>query len=385
MNTHRWMSTRYFSFFLTWGIFLPYWTGWMVYAKGLTVTEASLIMSLGLVSRGLSTLFAFPYLSGKVSSKTLITGASIGTFIALLLYIPSQSFTSLLIVTIFFHMLYPALMPILESAAGTLVQHKQLLHYGKSRQWGSIGFVFAGVFLSIFIALFGDQIILLALLIGVAVFVYLGFRPAPAILSAKPQAQQTKAAGLSKLFQLNHLWLILLIVILLQAGHASYYNYGYLYLKTIETPEYVIGVILNIAVLAEIVFFTLADRSFRRFSIGSLLALAGLGATIRWLLVFAFPTIIMFSIAQTLHAFSFAMAHYAFMKYLIQNIPQDQIPRVQGLYSALALSWSTAVFTLYGGFLFDIKPEFAFLGMIVCTVPAMILGLIYHKLERRNV
>ncbi|MDV2583756.1 MFS transporter, partial [Alkalibacillus haloalkaliphilus] len=60
MNTQRWMSRQFFSFFITWGIFLPYWTGWMIYTKGITVSQASLIMSLGLVVRGVSTIFAFP-------------------------------------------------------------------------------------------------------------------------------------------------------------------------------------------------------------------------------------------------------------------------------------------------------------------------------------
>ena len=71
MNTQRWMSTRFFSFFMTWGIFLPYWSGWLIYTKGISVSQASFIMSLGLIARGLSTLFAFPYLSEKFSSKTL--------------------------------------------------------------------------------------------------------------------------------------------------------------------------------------------------------------------------------------------------------------------------------------------------------------------------
>ncbi|MCM2676343.1 MFS transporter [Alkalicoccobacillus plakortidis] len=381
MNTHQWMSTRFFSFFLTWGIFLPYWTGWLVHTKELSVTDASFIMSMGLVARGLSTLFAFPYLSGKFSNKIILQGAGIGTLVAVLCYIPAQSFSSLLLVTIFFHFFYPPLMPILDTAAGTLVQNNQLKHYGKSRQWGSIGFVSVGIILSLFIALLGDDVIYYALLLGVAVLVYLGFREAPAVLSQKPAANPVETSGWLKMFHMKHFWLVLLIVILLQAAHASYYNYGYLYLQEINAPGYLIGVIINIAVLAEIVFFSNADRSFKRFSIGSLLTIAAFGSTLRWILVFAFPNVIMFSIAQVLHACSFAMAHYAFMKYLIRNVPPAQVPKVQGLYSALALSWSTAVFTLFGGFLYEIKPGYAFLGMIVCTLPAVVLALRYRSIE----
>ncbi|MCG3087338.1 MFS transporter [Sporosarcina cyprini] len=381
MNTHRWMSMQFFCFFITWGVFLPYWTGWLTHAKGLTVPQASLIMSFGLIARGLSTLVAFPYLSGKFSSKALLHGAGIGTLIAILFYIPSSSFSSLLIVTLAFQFLYPAMMPALDSAAGLLVQSNQLRDYGKSRQWGSIGFILAGIILSIFTAMLGDHVILWAFLLGIVVFVSLGFLRAPDILATKPPVDLEQKGGILKLFRIKHFGLVLSTVILLQAAHASYYNYGYLFLQEIHAPKYLIGVIINISVLAEIIFFANADRRFNKFSVGSLLAIAALGSTLRWILLFAFPNVIVFSIAQTLHAFSFAMAHYAFMKYLIKHISPVQIPKAQGVYSALALSWSTAIFTIFGGFLYEIEPRYAFIGMIASTIPAMILALVYRKLD----
>ena len=384
LNTQRWMSRQFFSFFITWGVFLPYWTGWMIHTKGITVSQASLIMSLGLAARGLSTLFAFPFLSGKFSSKTLLNGMSIGTVIITLFYIPANSFASLLLVTLFLHFFYPTLMPALDSAASVLVQNKQLKHYGKSRSWGSIGFVVAGMILTFFTGAMGDKVILWAMLLGTIVLMLLGFLNAPDVLAKKPQADQTKKGSMLEIFKIKNFSIILIIVILLQAAHASYYSYGYIYLQEISAPKYLIGVILNIAVIAEILFFTVADRSFRKFSVGSLLTLAALGSTVRWILVFTFPTVIVFCIAQVLHACSFAMAHYAFMKYLIKNIPHEQIPQAQGIYSALALSWSTAVFTIFGGYLYEIEPRYAFIGMIICTIPAMLLALVYRKLDEKE-
>lgn len=384
MNTQRWMSSQFFSFFMTWGVFLPYWTGWMIHTKGITVSQASLIMSLGLVARGLSTLFAFPYLSEKFSSKTLLNGMTIGTIISLLAYIPANSFASLLLATLLLHFFYPALMPALDSAAGTLAQNKQLRDYGKSRSWGSIGFVVAGMVLTLFTGAMGDEVILWALLIGTLIFLFLGSMKAPAILLEKPKMAQNKKAGMMSLFRIKHFGLVLVIVILLQAAHASYYSYGYIFLQEIQSPKYLIGLILNIAVIAEIIFFSIADKRFGRFSVGSLLAMAAIGSTIRWLLVFTFPNVIVFCIAQTLHACSFAMGHYAFMKYLIKHIPPVQIPKAQGMYSALALSWSTAVFTYFGGYLYEIEPRYAFIGMIICTIPSMLLALVYRTSELRK-
>ncbi|WP_208592007.1 MFS transporter [Gracilibacillus suaedae] len=384
MNTQRWMSLHFFSFFLTWGIFLPYWSGWMIQTKGISVSEASLIMSLGLVARGLSTLFAFPYLSAKVSSKRLLNIMTVGTLVAIVYYIPSNSFVSLLIATIILHLFYPILMPALDSVAGVLVQSKQLQHYGRSRQWGSIGFVSVGMVLTIFTGWFGDEIILWALLLGIIGFMSLHFMQTPVILAKKPPEDQTKKVGILQLFRIKHFPLVLIIVILLQAAHATYYNYGYIFLQEIQAPTYLIGFIINIAVIAEIIFFSVADKKFDKFSIGALLTIAAIGSSVRWILVFAFPNVIVFCIAQTLHALSFAMAHYAFMKYLIQNIPHLQIPKAQGVYSALALSWSTAVFTILGGYLYEIEPRLSFIGMILCTIPAMLLALMYRRLENRK-
>lgn len=381
MNTQRWMSTRFFSFFLTWGIFLPYWSGWMIYTKGIPVSQASLIMSFGLMARGLSTLFAFPYLSGKFSNKTLLNVAAIGTLISILCYIPVRSFTGLLVVTVLLHIFYPTLMPALDSAAGVLMQSKQLRHYGRSRQWGSIGFVSIGMILTIFTGMLGDEVIYWALLLGITGFVFLGFMKAPGVLSEKPHVGQTKQAGMLQLFRIQHFGLVLIIVILLQAAHATYYNYGYIFLQDIHAPKYLIGLIINIAVFAEIIFFSIADKFFDKSSVSNLLILSAIGSSVRWILVFAFPIVMVFCIAQIMHAFSFAMAHYAFMKYLIKNIPQAQISKAQGMYSALALSWSTAVFTILGGYLYEIEPRYAFIGMIVCTLPAMLIALVYRKVE----
>lgn len=384
MNSQRWMGGQFFSFYFTWGIFLPFWTGWMIHTKGITVSQASLIMSLGLVIRGLSTLFIFPYFSRKFSNKALLNGMAIGSVLAILSCIPADSFASLLAANLILNIFYPTLMPVLDSTAGVLMQNKLLRDYGKSRSWGSIAFVISGMFITVFTGAFGDGVILWALLLGTLILLGLSFMPAPTVLMEKPILGKRKKDGMLQLFRAKHFGLVLVIVIFLQAAHASYYSYGYIFLQEIHAPEYLIGMILNIAVFAEIIFFFMADRYFHKFSAGSLLTISALGSTVRWVLVFFFPNVIGFSISQTLHACSFAMGHYAFMKYLTKNLPPAQIPNAQGMYSALALSWSTAVFTFLGGYLYEIEPRYAFIGMIICTIPSMLLALIFRKLEYKK-
>ena len=164
MNVQRWMSAKFFVFFMTWGIFLPYWTGWLINVKSISIGEASIIMSAGLLMRGVSTLLVFPFAAERLSNQTLLRIMAIGSFIALISYIPATSFTALLLVTLLLHLFYPALMPALDSVAGLLAQHKQLPNYGKSRSWGSIGFVVAGMTLTLFTASLGETAIFWALL-----------------------------------------------------------------------------------------------------------------------------------------------------------------------------------------------------------------------------
>lgn len=379
MNNQRWLSQKFFVFFITWGIFLPYWTGWLVQAKGLSVTEASLIMGLGLLARGASTLLAFPLASKYWSSHTVILILTAGSLVATILYIPASSFGALFVVTILFSTVYPALLPAVDSAAGALVQHGGV-HYGKSRSYGSIGFVISVLIISMITGYFGEQAILWSMMVGLCLMLLMGFLPTPAILLMKPTAKDRKESlTMRSLWQVKSFPIVLLIVILLQGAHASYYNYGYIYLQELDVNKYYIGMIINIAVIFEIIFFLKADNWFKNWQPSSLLLLAASGSTIRWLLIFLFPNVWIFMFSQTLHTLSFGVAHYAFIYYLTKNLPKQQMANAQGIYSALAYSLSTAVLTLAGGFLYEISPRLAFLGMIICTLPAILLIMVTRK------
>ena len=379
MNNQRWLSQNFFVFFITWGIFLPYWTGWLVHAKGLSVTEASLIMGFGLIARGVSTLVAFPLASKYWSSHKVILFFTFGSLAATILYIPSSSFGTLTAVTILFSAVYPSLLPAVDSAAGALVQHGGV-HYGKSRSYGSIGFVFSVLIISMVTGYFGEQAILWCMIIGLCLLLLISFLPIPSVLMMKPTAKERKESlTMRSLWQVKSFPIVLFIVVLLQGAHASYYNYGYIYLQELGVNPFYIGMIINIAVIFEIMYFFKADHMFKNWKPSSLLLLAASGSTLRWLLIFLFPNVWVFMLSQSLHMLSFGIAHFAFIYYITKHLPKGQMANAQGIYSALAYSLSTAVLTLAGGYLYEVSPRLAFLGMIVCTVPAMLLIIITRR------
>jgi PPP family 3-phenylpropionic acid transporter len=379
INNQRWLSQSFFVFFFTWGIFLPYWTGWLVQAKNLTVADASMIMAFGLVARAVATMFVFPLMSKYMSNKKIIITFTMLALCAAVFYIPATSRVSLLLITILFSLVYPTLMPAIESGASSLVQQGKV-HYGKSRSYGSIGFVIAVLIISMLTGFWGEQAILWSMIIGLILLLIKQFMPTPGPLLTKPSIEDRKQKlSMKELWKVKTFPVVLIVVFLLQGAHAAYYNYGYIYLQELDVNAFYIGMIINIAVIFEILYFMKADNFLTKWRPSSLFLLAGAGSTLRWVLIFLFPNVGIFIISQALHALSFGMAHIAFIRYLTMSLPKEQIPNAQGIYSGLALSLSTAILTFVGGYLYEIQPGLAFLGMIICTVPAIILILISRK------
>ncbi|MEK4700548.1 MFS transporter [Solibacillus sp. FSL R7-0668] len=378
MNQQRWLAKNFFMFFATWGIFIAYWTGWLINDKGISVSEASIIMGFGLVARAISTMFIFPSISKIMSNKRVLIFFTLVSLIVTLLYIPVSSFVGLFIITMLFSMFYPALLPAMESSAATLMQHGQV-HYGKARSLGSFGYVVAVLIISMLTGIYGEQTILWAMIFGLTALFAIQLMPAPQMLTVIPKSEETKSLSMKGLFEVKSFAIVLIVVILLQGAHASYYNYGYIYLQDLNVNAFYIGMILNVAVLFEILYFLKADTFLTKWKPSSLLLLAAIGSTLRWLLIYLFPNMPMFVVSQALHALSFAMAHYAFIQYISKALPKEQIPNAQGMYSALAMSLSAALLTWLGGVLYEVEPGLAFLGMLIFTVPAVFIIVLTKK------
>jgi PPP family 3-phenylpropionic acid transporter len=380
MNNQRWLSMSFLTFFFTWGVFAPYWTGWLTIEKGLSVTVAGAIMGAGMIARSLSTFLIFPYMTQKMSLIRTMRWMSFAALILALLYLPNSSFIVLLIITILFSAVYPMILPAVESGASILIKTNQI-HYGRSRSFGSIGYTVALLLIGAATAIWSEQAILYMMIAGLAVSTLFFMRPSPEALQLNPVKSDKimHSADFKELFSSKGFAIILLLVILLQGAHASYYNFGFIFLDDLGVNGFYIGVILNIAVLFEIYFFTQADKWLANIRISTMFLIAGIGSTTRWVLIFLFPYTSIFVGSQLLHAASFGVAHFAFIKFISEKLPHHQIAAAQGMYAAFAMSLSSAILTFPGGYLYDISPRLAFLGMIVCSVPAVFIVFITRK------
>ena len=380
INSQKWLSINFAAFFFTWGVFLPYWTGWLTNEKGLSVFHASIIMGAGMVARAISTFVFFPVATKLLSLRRVMVWAAFISVIIMSLYIFANTFIPLLIITIVFSLVYPNLLPAMESSASVLIQTERI-HYGKSRSFGSIGYTVGLLLIGAVTAIWNEQAILWVMLIGLAFMWFLHTRPAPPSLAIKPQIREgkNKTSEVKRLITSKPFVTVLILSILLQGAHASYYNYGFIYLQELGVNSLYIGLVLIVAVLLEILFFARADLYFSNTKISTMYLIAASGSTLRWVLIFLFPTVWVFVFSQLLHAVSFGVAHYAFIQFISKRLSQNEIPTAQGMYASLAMGLSTAILTFAGGYLYEISPGIAFLGMTSCTIPSIILVLLTRK------
>lgn len=380
INSQKWLSINFAAFFFTWGVFLPYWTGWLTNEKGLSVLHASIIMGAGMVARAISTFVFFPVATKLLSIRRVMTWTAFASLLIMTLYIFVDTFIPLLIITIVFSLIYPNLLPAMESSASVLIQTERI-HYGKSRSFGSIGYTVGLLLIGAVTAIWNEQAILWVMLIGLALVWYFHTRPAPPSLKIQPEIRESKnkKSEVKRLITSKPFVTVLVLSILLQGAHASYYNYGFIYLQDLGVNSLYIGLVLIVAVLLEILFFARADLYFSKTKVSTMYLIAAGGSTLRWVLIFLFPTVWVFVISQLLHAVSFGVAHYAFIQFISKRLSQNEIPTAQGMYASLAMGLSTAILTFIGGYLYEISPGIAFLGMTVCTIPSIFIVLFTRK------
>jgi MFS transporter, PPP family, 3-phenylpropionic acid transporter len=379
MNNQKWLSLNFFAFFFTWGVFLPYWTGWLTNEKAMSVSAASIIMGAGMIARTLSTLFLFPLMTRLFSLGRHMQILAILSVLIMALYIPVNSYTLLFVITFAFNFIYPNLLPAMESGATVLMQTDRI-HYGKSRSFGSIGYTVALLIVGIVTAIWQEAAILWVMMAGLLFMAVTQSAVSPVPLQVKPKPKSTASKGMfRKLLASKGFLTILIVTILLQGAHAAYYNYGFIYLQDIGVNSFYIGIILNVAVIFEIIFFVKADSLFEKWSVSSMFLLAGVGSTLRWILIFLFPTAWVFIFSQVLHALSFGVAHFAFIRYIFKHLTPEEIPAAQAMYAAFAMSLSVALLTFIGGFLYELSPGLAFLGMVTFSLPAIFVVLATKK------
>lgn len=366
LHSTRWLALSYFTYFFSYGIFLPFWSVWLK-GIGLAPETIGLLLGAGLIARFLGSLLLAPRVTDPSRLVFALRVLALLTLIFAVAFWLGTTTAWLLIVMVGFNLFFSPLVPLTDALAGTW-QKQITLDYGKVRVWGSLAFVIGSALTGKLITIFDYQAILVMLSIGVASML-LGMMLRPSVMP-QGQARQNESAGWPAWRKLVlESWRFLACVSLLQGAHAAYYGFSAIYWQEAGYSASVVGYLWSLGVVAEIVVFTLSNKLFRRWSARDLLLLSALSGIVRWSLMAWTTDLPWLILAQILHCGSFTVCHLAAMRYISARQGSEVI-RLQAVYSAVAMGGSIAIMTMFAGFLFQHLQGGMFWVMALLAVPA---------------
>ncbi|WP_226068578.1 3-phenylpropionate MFS transporter [Dickeya zeae] len=367
LQSTYWLALSYFTYFFSYGIFLPFWGGWLN-GEGLSAESIGILLGAGLVARFIGSLFITPLVKDParlISVLRLLALLSVLTFIGFWL---GSAWLWLLMVMAGFNLFFAPLIPLTDALAATW--QKQIpLDYGRVRVWGSIAFVIGSAVTGQLVAVWGHQAILVTLAVGL-LSMLLGMMLRPHVMPASVKRHQTHTAATPwrVLLRESAVWRFLLCVSLLQGAHAAYYGFSVIYWQQAGYSAAVIGYLWSLGVVAEIVVFALSKRLFGHWSASGLLILSALCSVVRWSLMGATVSLLWLIVMQILHCGTFTVCHLAAMRFISSRHDADVL-RLQAAYSALGTGGAVAVMTVVSGFLFEHLQGGTFWIMAVLVLP----------------
>ena len=378
MSSKTWLSTNYFLQFLVTGTFLPFWMVYLTSVKNLSVLEASSIFSMLYIARVISGIFLSPYLIKKYNIDiTLKLSVGIGLILAV-----SYGFTNekivLGLITFLFGMIYFMVSPLVEGLASLFLREENI-DYGKARTYGSLGFTVIGIIIGGILSYVGNEALYYILIFLVALYLVFMFLPQPKLVKnlsfEEPDTKKEKESLYSWVLKDRNAILLIITVFLYQLSHTAYNNYNALYLESMNiSAKWLSGVILNVSVIAEIIFFIFSKRLVKRIKPKNLMIFAGVCAIIRWGALAMFHNIYVFTIMQTFHAITFAVAHIAFILILNKDYNNKEIIDMQNLYTAICFQLSMAIGLYIMGALWDISTSYVFYASAIIAAVGTIVA-----------
>lgn len=378
MSSKTWLSTNYFLQFLVTGTFLPFWMVYLTSVKNLSVLEASSIFSMLYIARVISGIFLSPYLIKKYNIDiTLKLSVGIGLILAVSYGLTNEKIV-LGLITFLFGMIYFMVSPLVEGLASLFLREENI-DYGKARTYGSLGFTVIGIIIGGILSYVGNEALYYILIFLVALYLVFMFLPQPKLVKnlsfEEPDTKKEKESLYSWVLKDRNAILLIITVFLYQLSHTAYNNYNALYLESMNiSAKWLSGVILNVSVIAEIIFFIFSKRLVKRIKPKNLMIFAGVCAIIRWGALAMFHNIYVFTIMQTFHAITFAVAHIAFILILNKDYNNKEIIDMQNLYTAICFQLSMAVGLYIMGALWDISTSYVFYASAIITAVGTVVA-----------
>lgn len=352
------LSAFYFFYFAGVGvyvIFLPK----VLHDIGYTPSQIGVILALAPLMR-----FATPFLFLKhiKLDQTLFKATLILSVVSVsLFYITIENYYMLIVNNALLGVCLSLLLPYMEVIALKELKDK----YGKSRLFGSIGFMLISLVLAKFLT--SSTVVLnyyLTTVILTAIFAWM-------LLKYDTPHHQERGVTHPEKFSLLKYWPFWLSLFLMQVSFGGFYNFFTIYESEHGISLEVISYLWSFGVICEIVMFYFQSPLLKN-NLMVMIKFSIFITAVRWLLLFLFPENLTITyISQAIHAFSFGLYHSAVILYLYSLYTDKKLAQ----QFMLGISYGLGAFVgalisgwMYGEFLFFYSALIAFFALLALYI-----------------
>ncbi len=346
------LSAFYFFYFAAVGvyvIFLPK----VLSDIGYSSTDIGIVLALAPLMRFLT---PFLFLKHIELNQSLFKSILILSVISSsLFYITINDFYLFMINNAILGVCLSLLLPYIE-----LIAIKELKNsYGKSRLYGSIGFMLVCLVLAKFLSV--PEIALHYYLIATIFTALFAFSLLKYDIESHNQSDETER------FSLLKYWPFWFSLFMMQVSFGGFYNFFTIYESSYGISLEVISYLWAFGVVCEIIMLYYQAPLLQN-NLLNIIKFSILITVVRWFLLYLFPESITISfITQSIHAFSFGLYHTAVVLYLYKLYSNKKLAQqfmlgvaygLGGFIGALVSGWT------YGENLFLFSSIFAFLAFL---------------------
>ncbi len=339
------LSGYYFLFFVTVGIYMPYWS---LYLKSINFNAEQIgILSAIVVGTKIFSTYCWGWVVDHTGQRMrIIQIASLFSALTFVAVLFVKDFWALVFIMFLFSIFWSASLPQVEAA--TLSHLGESSHtYTVIRLWGSVGFIIIVWSLGIVFESLSISYVPLILLISM-VLVWVLTLSIPEI---PPEHHDDPTESLKEILRKPSVIALLLVCFLMLASHGPYYTFYSIYLEDHGYSRSFIGQMWALGVIAEVVLFLFMHRLIAVFGLRKLLMLSLLSAGVRWLLIaFFVDNLVILCFAQLLHAATFGICHAVAIQYIHKYFTGKLQGRGQGLYSSVSFGAGFAIGSLLTGY-----------------------------------
>ncbi len=343
------ISAFYFFYFAIVGvyvIFLPK----VLEMLGYGASEIGIIFAAAPLVRFLVPLL---FIKGfKLDRTSFYIALVILFFSGISFFFTIENFYALLVSNILFGVGLSLVLPYIELISLQTIGKER---YGRSRLFGSIGFMAVALVLVRFLS---SADVALSYLFGMIVAtIFFGYFVVKNSHARRTETDsQQKSSGVSLL----HDWRLWVGFMLMQMSFGAFYNFFTIY-ETAHGIDMKMTINLwSFGVLIEIAMLYFQGRILKEHKLLSLIQLGIFSAIVRWVMLFLFPdALLLVFAAQALHALSFALFHSASISYLFHRYENKAL--AQQLFLGVSYGLGALFGALVAGFVYEHFAAYLFL------------------------